>query len=220
MSQFALPLDYRSADGEADFYISEANAEAVAMLDRWPDWPSRSLVLVGPEGAGKSHLLRLFASRRPGAAQLFDDADAPGRDEAAMFHAWNAAQSGGPALLVAARTSPGEWGIGLADLGSRLGAAGAVRIAAPDDALLAEIVAKSFRERGLRVSPIVIEYMIQRIERSFAAAATAVAAIDAAALAGRRAVTVPLVREAMRLGDTADGNKRGETERHQEHRER
>jgi len=37
MSQFALPLEYRSADGEADFYISEANAAAVAMLDRWPD---------------------------------------------------------------------------------------------------------------------------------------------------------------------------------------
>ncbi|WP_339708623.1 chromosomal replication initiator DnaA [uncultured Sphingosinicella sp.] len=212
MSQFALPLEYRSADGEADFYISEANAAAVAMLDRWPDWPSHTLIVVGPEGSGKSHLLRLFAGRYPGAVHIFDDADAAGRDEDAMFHAWNAAQANGPALLVAARTPPGEWRVRLPDLASRLGAAGIIHIDAPDDALLAEIVAKSFRERGLRVSPIVIEYMIQRIERSFAAAASAVAAIDAAALAGQRAVTVPLVREALRLGDTTDGQERGETE--------
>jgi len=211
MSQFALPLEYRSADGEADFYISEANAAAVAMLDRRPDWPSRTLIVVGPEGAGKSHLLRLFAGRYPGAVRIFDDADAPGRDEDAMFHAWNAAQADGPALLVAARTPPGEWRVRLPDLASRLGAAGVVHIDTPDDALLAEIVAKSFRERGLRVSPIVIEYMIQRIERSFAAAASAVAAIDAAALAGQRAVTVPLVRAALLLGDTADGSESGET---------
>lgn len=210
MSQFALPLEYRSADGEADFYISEANAAAVAMLDRWPDWPSHTLIVVGPEGSGKSHLLRLFAGRHPGVVCLFDDADAPGRDETAMFHAWNAAQAGGPALLVAARTSPGEWNVRLPDLASRLGAAGIIHIDTPDDALLAEIVAKSFRERGLRVSPIVIEYMVQRIERSFAAAASAVAAIDAAALAGQRAVTVPLVRAALLLGDTADGES-GET---------
>jgi chromosomal replication initiation ATPase DnaA len=211
MSQFALPLEYRSADGEADFYVSEANAAAVAMLDRWPDWPSHTLIVVGPEGSGKSHLLRLFAGRHPGAVRLFDDAEAPGRDETSMFHAWNAAQAGGPALLVAARTPPGDWGVRLPDLASRLGAAGIVRIDTPDDALLAEIVAKSFRERGLRVSPIVIEYMIQRIERSFAAAASAVAAIDAAALAGQRAVTVPLVRAALLLGDTADGSESGET---------
>jgi chromosomal replication initiation ATPase DnaA len=137
--------------------------------------------------------------------RVFDDADASGHDETAMFHAWNAAQAGGPALLVAARTPSGEWNVRLPDLASRLGAAGIVHIDAPDDALLAEIIAKSFRERGLRVSPIVIEYMVQRIERS-------VAALDAAALAGQRAVTVPLVREALRFGDTADGQERGETE--------
>lgn len=210
MSQFALPLEYRSADGEADFYISEANADAVAMLDRWPDWPARTLVLVGPEGAGKSHLLRLFARRCGDAVAIFDDADAPGRDEAAMFHAWNAAQAGGAGLLLAARTPPPAWGISLPDLRSRLAAAALASIDAPDDALLAEIVAKAFRARGLRVSPIVIDYMIPRIERSFAAAASAVAAIDAAALAGQRGVTVPLVRDALRVGET-DGNDCGET---------
>lgn len=210
MSQFALPLEYRSADGEADFYISEANADAVAMLDRWPDWPARTLVLVGPEGAGKSHLLRLFGLRWGEAVAIFDDADAPGRDEAAMFHAWNAAQAGGAGLLLAARTPPAAWNIDLPDLRSRLATAALAGIDAPDDALLAEIVAKAFRARGLLVSPIVINYMISRIERSFAAAASAVAAIDAAALAGQRSVTVPLVRSALRIGET-DGNDCGET---------
>ena len=198
MSQFALPLSYRSASGEADFFISAANVDAVAWLDRWPDWPSRTLLLVGPEGAGKSHLARLFKRRVGDAVRIIDDADAR-RDEEAMFHAWNLAQAGGPGVLVIARQPPAAWGIALADLGSRLCAAPVAAIAAPDDQLVAELLAKHFRDRGLRVQPFVINYMLPRIERSFAGIAKAVAAIDAAALAGGRAVSVPLVREALRL---------------------
>jgi chromosomal replication initiation ATPase DnaA len=212
MSQFALPLAYRSAHGESDFFVSAANAEAVGWLDRWPDWPGRALVLTGPEAAGKSHLSRIFSSRVGAAARVVDDADR-NRDEAMLFHAWNAAQAGGPGLLVVARTPPSAWSFALPDLESRLRSTMTVEIAAPDDALLAEVVAKHFRDRGLRVPPSVINYIIPRIERSFAAAERAVGAIDAAAMAGARPVSVPLVRAALRFDWQEEFDWRGETER-------
>lgn len=211
MSQLVLPLSYRSADGESDFYISAANAEAVGWLDRWPDWPGRTLMLVGPPGSGKSHLLRIFARRAGEDIAVFDDAERPSRDETAIFHAWNTAHSGGPGLLLAARAPPAAWQIGLPDLRSRLRSLSVAEIAPPDDALLAELLAKHFRDRGLLVSPDVIDYMVPRIERSFAGALAAVNAVDVAALAGRRPVTVPLTREALQTGYEEDCEHRAKT---------
>jgi len=193
MSQFPLPLSYKAADGERDFFVSEANAQAVAYLDRWPHWPRPVALLVGPAGAGKSHLARIFA--RQTGAEVIDDLDRGGDDEA-VFHAWNRAGAASPLLLVA-RTPPTVWRVALPDLRSRLAATPQAAIHAPDDALLAAVMAKQFRDRGLKVAPDVVAYVLARMERSFAAVADVVDRLDAAALAQGRAVTVPLARVAL-----------------------
>lgn len=171
--------------------MSAANRAAVDWLDRWATWPLPVALLTGPPGSGKSHLARIFA-RRSG-ARAFDDADTA--DQEALFHAWNAASRAQP-LLIAARALPAEW-VTLPDLASRLAATPAVAIQDPDDALLAAVLAKRFADRGLKVAPEVAAYVLARIERSFAAVAAIVAALDAAALAQRRPLTVPLAREVL-----------------------
>jgi chromosomal replication initiation ATPase DnaA len=204
MSQFALPLAYRSADGESDFYVSHANADAVDWLDRWPQWPGRTLVIVGPAGSGKSHLCRMFARRVGQAVHIHDGADDGNLDEEGVFHAWNAAQDGSGGLLLAARAPPASWPIHLPDLRSRMLAAPIAEIEAPDENLLSEVAAKRFRDRGVLVTPTVINYMVVRIERSFAGLEAAVSAVDIAAMAGQRPVTIPLVRTALGLGLTEE----------------
>jgi chromosomal replication initiation ATPase DnaA len=82
----------------------------------------------------------------------------------------------------------------LADLRSRLRAAAAGGIAMPDDGLLGAGLVKPFADRQLRVGPDLIAYLIGRIERSFAAAAAVVAALDEAALAGHEPIAIPLAR--------------------------
>lgn len=193
MSQIALPLAYRAADGERDFFVSDANAHAVAYLDRWPDWPRSVALLVGPQGAGKSHLARIFA--RQSDADVIDDLGCADGDDEALFHAWN--RAGERPLLLVARTPPAQWPITLPDLKSRLAATPQIAIAAPDDALLAAVLAKQFRDRGLKVGPDVVGYVMARMERSFAKATEVVDRLDAAALAQGRAVTVPLARAAL-----------------------
>jgi len=208
MHQLALPLAYRQAAGVADFFVSPANADAVAWLDRWPDWPQPQALLIGPAKSGKSHLARLFAGRT--GATVFDDADQhavsavasikakPGTSASsltpeALFHAWNAATLARP-LLLTARTPRRAWPATLPDLASRLAATPTLVIADPDDALLAAVLAKQFADRGLRVAPEVAAYLLSRIDRSFAAGAAIVAKLDAAALTAGRAVTLPLTR--------------------------
>lgn len=192
MSQIALPLAYKAADGERDFFVSDANAHAVAYLDRWPDWSRPVALLVGPQGSGKSHLARIFA--RQAGAEIIDDLGSAGDDEA-IFHAWN--RAGERPLLLVSRTPPAAWTVRLPDLKSRLAATPQIAIEAPDDALLAAVMAKLFRDRGLKVGPDIIAYVLARMERSFATVTDVVDRLDAAALAAGRAVTVPLARAAL-----------------------
>jgi chromosomal replication initiation ATPase DnaA len=84
--------------------------------------------------------------------------------------------------------------VSLPDLKSRLASIPAIGIAAPDDATLEAILVKLFTDRQLVVGPEVVTYLVRHMDRSFAAMRDLVARADAASLAGKRPVTVPLVR--------------------------
>lgn len=191
--QIALPLNWGSADGEADFIVSDANAAAVRHLEHWALWPVRAAMLVGPPKSGKSHLGRIFQKWSSG--DVIDDAHRG--DEVEIFHAWNRAQEQRRPLLIIAEEAPPQWEIGLPDLVSRLKATPVARIGAPDDALLAAVMSKQFHDRGLQPAPEVVNYILARIERSFAGITDVVGALDREALSAHRRLTVPLARDVL-----------------------
>lgn len=201
VEQIPLDLGARAAFGREDFFVSACNADAVAWLDRWPAWPAPALVLTGPQGAGKTHLAHVFQQKTQGAALVWDDIDAKlaaTHDyhlEQDIFHAWQRSAETGQPLLLTAQLPPAGWRLRLEDLRSRIQTAPVAVLGAPDDGLMAVVLTKMFADRQLAVPPEVVAYVIRRIERSFAALGRAVADIDRAALAQKRAVTIPLVRE-------------------------
>ena len=192
--QMVLPLRWRAAQGQKDFYVSTANRDAVAFLDGWSTWPIPAALLIGPPGSGKSHLAAIFARRSN--ARLWDDADRAS-DEEALFHAWNTAMEERRPLLLTARSLPADWNMALADLKSRLAATPRVRIGAPDDALLQAVFLKQWRDRGVEPPADVVAYVLARIERSFESIGRAVQLIDQLAMASLRPITIPLAREAL-----------------------
>ena len=215
--QLALDLSVRPAQGREDFLVAPINEAAVAWIDRWPDWPSPALALVGPPGCGKTHLVHVWRARSH-AALLAADAlagwapgDFPGwappaciiehaervEDEAALFHLYNFIAEGGGTMLLTAETAPARWSTRLADLASRLRAAPVAEIAAPDDAVIEAVLVKLFVDRQLRVAPEVVSFLVARMERSFAAARATVGALDEAAMQAGRAITVPLARDVL-----------------------
>jgi DnaA regulatory inactivator Hda len=215
--QLTFAFDHRPALSGEDFLVAPNNAEAVAWLDRWPDWPSPVLSVHGPPASGKTHLAQVFMARSgavlaspqamaeidPGLllgearAGVIDDAEvlvAEGREEA-LLHLYNSVHEAGRHLLLTSVRPPARWEARLADLRSRLVAATAVAIGPPDDALIAAVLVKLFADRQLKVDEDVISYMVTHMERSLEEARRLVAAADAAALAERRNITVPLVRQ-------------------------
>ncbi|MBC7131897.1 MAG: chromosomal replication initiator DnaA [Roseovarius sp.] len=214
--QLSFDLPARPALGRDDFFVSPANAEAVALIEAWRDWPARKLLLAGPPGAGKTHLAHVWAGlsgARIVAAGTLAQADIPAlaagpvaiedaqriagdrAAEEALFHLHNLVLAEGHALLVTARAAPVRWGLGLPDLASRMEGTLLARLAPPDDALLAALLAKLFADRQLSPSPDTVPYLVRRIERSFEAAHEVVAALDARALAEGRAITRALAAE-------------------------
>ncbi len=195
--QLALDLGHRPALGREDFLVAPCNENAVAWIDRWPDWPGPALVIHGPAGCGKTHLARVWR-QRSGAAEnaVIENADRPA-DDVALFHLYNRHAEEGGHLLLTARTPPARWPERLPDLISRLAASPTVAIGAPDDTLIAQVVVKLFADRQLEAGAEVVSYLVTHMERSFAAARRLVAAADAAALAAKRPITVPLVRDVL-----------------------
>lgn len=208
--QLGFDLPAVTALGRADFLVAPSNALAVAMIEGWQGWPARKLVLTGPEGAGKTHLTHVWAglsgaticaardlasadiSRLAQGAVAVEDIPQIAGDAAAqtaLFHLHNLVLAEGHALLLSGTSAPGHWGLELPDLASRVQGTQAVALDAPDDALLSAVLAKLLADRQITPKPDLIPYLIRRIDRSFAAARDTVAALDAAALAQKRAPT-------------------------------
>src|SRR3979409_1074792 len=80
--QLALALGFRESFARDDFLPGPSTAAALGLMDRWPDWPARTVALVGPEGSGKSHLAAIWA-KAAGARLIAGHANQPGRGPAA-----------------------------------------------------------------------------------------------------------------------------------------
>ncbi len=218
--QLALALDFVDSFAREDFLSGPPNAAALALIERWPDWPAPTVALVGPEGSGKSHLAAIWAraaGARTIAAHAIEPAGVPTAlatgalvvedlhdgacEERALFHLLNLAREEGAFVLVTARSAPGGWTVGLRDLASRLRAVPTVALAPPDDALLRAVLVKQFADRQVGVDEGLIGYLASRIERSFAAARAAVATLDREALRQKRPVSRALAAELFRERD-------------------
>lgn len=216
-AQLPLRLDHPPQYGAESFIVAPSNRDALALIERWPDWPAAVVVLCGPAGSGKTHLAHMWAGMShadfhvardlatkstgdilaPGAA-VIEGADEPGLPEPALFHLINAAREARATLLLTARSLPAIWPVSLPDLRSRLRLAAPVVLAPPEDDLLRQVVVKLLADRQIHVDRPVIDFLLPRMERSLSAAAAIVEVLDREALSAGRPITRPMAAEVLR----------------------
>jgi len=215
--QLVLALDHAESFAREDFLAGPPNAAGLALIERWPDWPAPAMALVGPEGAGKSHLAAIWAEAsgaRVLSAKLIGETDLPGAlatgalviedlspeafDERALFHLLNLAREQSAFLLLTSRAPPAGFTLAIRDLASRLRALPVVTLAPPDDALLRALIVKLAADRQLALDEALVTFLVNRIERSYAAARAALTRMDEEAMRLHRPVTRALAADLFR----------------------
>ncbi|MCR9213503.1 MAG: DnaA/Hda family protein [Proteobacteria bacterium] len=217
-TQIPLNFPLRPASGREDFLVAPANEEAIAWIDKWPDWPTGFLVIKGPAGCGKTHLAHVW-QKQTGARILtpkdldtcsiediaeltltplvMEDMGGKINDDA-FFHLFNMLTEKKQSLLMTTTKRVKKWKVKLPDLKSRLGTVPVAKVQQPDDQLFAALIVKHISDRQLAVEPDVVQYLVMRLERSFAEVRRFIALVDAKALAGGRKITKPFIRELLK----------------------
>ncbi|HEY3679948.1 MAG TPA: DnaA/Hda family protein [Bradyrhizobium sp.] len=218
--QLAFALPHAESLSRDNFLEGPANAAGLALIDSWPDWPNRVMLLAGPEGSGKSHLAAIWAEQagaRATSAHALTPAEVPGQlatgalvvedlksgefDERALFHLLNLAREDQAFVLITARLPAASLEIELRDLRSRLRAIPTVTLLPPDDQLFRALIIKFCADRQLSVDEAVVSFLASRIERTFVAARQTVELLDSEALRLGRPVTRALAAELLRQAD-------------------
>ena len=215
--QLVLALPHAESLTRDNFLEGPANEGGLTLIESWPDWPNRIMLLGGEEGSGKSHLAAIWAElsgARSASAHALTPASVPAAlatgalvvedlkpaafDERALFHLMNLAREDAAFVLITSRLAPSAFEVELRDLRSRLRAVPMVTLAPPDDQLFRALIVKFCADRQLTVDEAVVSYLANRIERSYAAARQAVELLDTEALRLGRPVTRALAAELLR----------------------
>ena len=182
-----------------DFYVSTKNELAYKMIKKWPEWPTKVVYIYGSEKCGKSlvcklwkdisrgiyinkknFLEKLIAQNDLGYIQnhnwIIDDVDyiisfEDNKYEEKILNLINIIKASGKNnILMASRKIPRLLDSGLKDLISRISSATVIEMRDPDEILLKKIIEKYLNERNIQINNESLDYLINRIERSYKSA--------------------------------------------------
>jgi chromosomal replication initiation ATPase DnaA len=218
---FAFSMGERSPD---TLVVSQANRNAATLLRDWRNWPGGALALIGPRGAGKTHLALAWALET-GARQLepltpseaaaarfhqsqgrlLIEGGEGGCDERMLWRVLDLARSGSGAVLLTGVAPPVNWPVTLPDLRSRLAALPVAQLEQPDEALMEVLVRRICREQFIHLRDDAARYLARELPRSFEAVRMWAACLDADLSQAAKPVSLSRAKRALRAMLTRRG---------------
>lgn len=219
MRQLVLELAPPAAPSLKNFYAGP-NRAAVAALGDALAGGERVVYLIGEPGSGKTHLLRAAVSEAealghtamyvgaphaglrmllPCEVLAVDDLEQLDSDaQLALFDAFNVLRASGGRLFGASTHAAVELPL-RDDLRTRLGSGLSMRLAPLNDDEKAAALFWHASQRGLRLEPEIIGYVLTHCGRDMGTQIAVLDALDRHSLEHKRPVTLPLLRQALRL---------------------
>jgi DnaA family protein len=208
MQQLLLELAPPPAPTLENFFPGRNVAALKALREALADGEG-FVFLWGPGGSGKTHLLRAFSGAATAASREAATADDVGRlgetEQVALFDLCNRLRSSKGALAASGEAPPAQLAL-RSDLRSRLASGIVLQLHPLSDADKAAALSAHAAERGMALDRDLIAYLLTHFDRDMGTQIALLDALDRHSLERKRAVTLPLLKEA--LGSLADEARR------------
>ena len=213
LNQLLLEFDIKRTFNDHDYYVSESNYFAFNLIDKWPKWEKRILNISGEKFSGKTHLANIFKSKSSALflneneinndvfkkIKLYESIIVDGFsnkiDENMTYSIFNLVDQDSKYLLINSETPLGEINFKLPDLVSRSRNLLHAKINPPDDELIFAIILKNFSDRQIKLEKKIIEFIINRIDRSYSKISEFIYKIDELSLKKKKPINLKTIKE-------------------------
>ena len=213
LNQLLFELDHKKNFNEHDFYVSKSNFYAYNIIDKWPKWEKKILNIFGEKFSGKTHLANIFKSKTNALLinaskideeifkkiKLFEniiiDDFEKNYDEKLIYSIFNLADQDNKYMLINSLIPITEIEFKLPDMISRSKNCLSAKIESPDDDLIFAIILKNFSDRQIKIEKKIIEFIINRIDRSYSKIYEFIYKIDELSLKKKKPINLKTIKE-------------------------
>ena len=210
--QQSLPLKLLPSFGRHDFVVGKSNYEAVNLVDNFSKSKIDGLIIIGPSASGKSHLVSTLQNKNK---YIILEANDINEEKINIFelentvieniqevnnytfflHIINIIKEKKFKVLLTSRVPVSQLDIKLADLNSRLLAYVHSKILLPTDDVLRGIIIKISKDKGLLLSNLVINFILNRLERSYLEINRFINELDQLSLVQKKKITITFIKK-------------------------
>ena len=213
LNQLLFELDHKKNFNEHDFYVSKSNFYAYNVIDKWPKWEKKILNIFGEKFSGKTHLANIFKSKTNALLinaskideeiikkiKLFEniiiDDFEKNYDEKLIYSIFNLADQDNKYMLINSLIPINEIEFKLPDMISRSKNCLSAKIESPDDDLIFAIILKNSSDRQIKIEKKIIEFIINRIDRSYSKIYEFIYKIDELSLKKKKPINLKTIKE-------------------------
>ena len=213
LNQLLLDFDIKRTFNDHDYYVSPSNYFAFNLIDNWPKWEKRILNISGEKFSGKTHLANIFKSKSSALflneneinddvfkkIKLYEsiiiDGFSNNIDENLTYSIFNLVDQDSKYLLINSEIPLGEINFKLPDLVSRSKNMLHSKINPPDDELIFAIILKNFSDRQIKLEKKIIEFIINRIDRSYSKISEFIYKVDELSLKKKKPINLKTIKE-------------------------
>ena len=213
LNQLLLDFNHKKNFNDYDYYVSKSNYFAFNVINKWPKWEKRILNVFGEKFSGKTHLANIFKSKsnalfvdqekikddifkkiKISESIIIDDFN-ENFDEKMIYSIFNFVDQDNKYLLINSEKPINEIKFTLPDMISRSKNCLFAQIENPDDDLIFAIILKNFSDRQIKLEKKIIEFIINRIDRSYSKIHEFIYKIDELSLKKKKPINLKTIRE-------------------------
>jgi len=213
LNQLLLNFNFKKSFNDHDYYVSDSNYFAFNLIDKWPKWEKRILNIHGEKFSGKTHLSKIFQSKS--SAIYLNEKDISNEifkkiklyesiiidefsnkfEENLIYSIFNLVDQDNKYLLINTETPLSEIKFKLPDLVSRSKNSLQAKIDPPNDELIFALILKNFSDRQIKLEKQIIEFIVNRIDRSYSKISEFIYKVDELSLKKKKPINLKTIKE-------------------------